>query len=727
MRSTPFTQLTHLRSKSAPLALAALALSVPWQGLRADPALQEVVVTAQKREESLQKTPISLVTLDAGTLETRGINDIRDLPSAAPNLQTVQQVNSASSVRLFIRGVGNFDDQITQDPSVAVYTDGVYVARSQGLAADVADIERIEVLRGPQGTLYGRNATGGAINFVTKAPQLGEWAGSETLTFGSYDEVRSKTLLNIPITDTAAARLSYVKADKDGFVRNEGTGASRFGDEDRQAWRVDLRWQPISQLDLRYTYDQSQFDDTSPYLVKSPLNGSASRPTKSNPLVRNFKPNDVSVQGHALTATYEIADNFSLKSISAYRMLDNFDYQDYLAGQNGAFTPLTTLDDLHQKQWSQEFQLLGNTDDNSLQYIAGLYYFHETGSGTVSTGVPVLGTTGVVDQNIANTAKALFGQATYTPEILDQRLHVTIGTRWSRDRREASIANSSISPVGLLTAGSTGAGDRSFSNFSPALTVAFDVNDDINVYAKYAEGYKSGGFNIRATTVARFDEGFDPEKLKSYELGAKTQWWENRVRLNAALFHADYDDIQLTAPSSATDPSKSDVLNAGKATLDGVELELTALPTDDLTVNVNYAYLDDRYDSIKDAFGRDITSNYVFLMAPHNTFTFNLDYAIAETPIGKLSANANYSWEADKFSTATTTINGKLYIQSYGLLNGRLTLAEIPGVGAGNLKVSLWGKNLEDKHYSVLQAPLFGGYRVFGDPRSVGVEIAYAF
>ena len=688
--------------------------------------LEQVVVTAEKREESLQNTPISLLAFDAVNLEKQGLTDLGELPRSVPNLQITPAPSNAASLRIFIRGVGNFDDQLTQDPSVAVYTDGVYMARSQGLASEVADLERIEVLRGPQGTLYGRNATGGAINFITKAPQLGVWGFSESITAGSYDERRSRTMVNAPLGDTVALRLTYAYGRKDGFVKNEGTGADTFGEKNRNALRADVRWVPNEQWDIRYTYDQSRIKDTALYFTSATIHGDEPRPTKSSPSVRNFEPSDITSRGHQLTANWKLADDLTFKSISAYRKLDNFDYQDYLTylASSGASASLVS-DDLHQEQWSQEFQLLGNAFDDKLEYIAGLYYFRETGDGFISSITPGFGFTQLRDFNIENTSNAIFGQATYTPTLLDRRLHLTLGLRESKDRRKADLSIQNITALSNTIAGPAD-GNKSFSNFSPSFTAAFDVTDTVNVYAKVARGYKSGGFNVRPSTLQHFDEGFGPEKLTSYELGAKSEWWERRLRLNAAIFHSDYDDIQVNAKSDITNPSAADIINAGKATIDGVEMELTALLTDDLTVNLNYAYLDARYRKIEDAFGTDVTSNYVFVNAPHNSYVANIDYTIATTAIGQLSANVGYSWRADAFTTVATTA-GKWKEESYGLLNARLTLAEIPVTNVGKVRASLWGKNLEDKKYSVIHAPGFNGYRAFGDPRSVGIDVVYEY
>lgn len=250
--------------------------------------LQEVVVTAQKREESLQDTPISIVALSSEALESRGIDGLSDLHADVPGLVISPHPNSGATVRIYIRGIGSANDQITYDPSVAMYVDGVYLARFQGLAAEVAELERVEILRGPQGILYGRNSTGGAINFITKAPQLGEFSFRQDLSAGNRDRLYARTRANIPMGETAAAELSFLRVRQDGFIRNAGTGVSRFGDQDRYAYRAALLWQPNDRFDLRYTFDRSDMEDTPVYLAVVPLYpAEASAPSASLPAVRD--------------------------------------------------------------------------------------------------------------------------------------------------------------------------------------------------------------------------------------------------------------------------------------------------------------------------------------------------------------------------------------------------------------------------------------------------------
>lgn len=247
----PFVQ--NIRSKLNFIACCA-ALTAP---LSVAAQLEEIVITAQKRPESLLESPLSLVVISEQELERSHFVDLADLATLAPNLQVLPHPNAASTLLLFIRGVGNSDEQVIQDPSVAVYLDGVYLSRSQGLASEFLDLERIEVLRGPQGTLYGRNATSGAVNLITKAPSFDASNFSQTLNTGSRALLRATTHLNVPVSDSVAVKVSYQNSQQNGFVRNVGTGAPRFGDEDRNAWRIDGLWQPSDDLRVRLIVDLS--------------------------------------------------------------------------------------------------------------------------------------------------------------------------------------------------------------------------------------------------------------------------------------------------------------------------------------------------------------------------------------------------------------------------------------------------------------------------------------
>ncbi|MGW8204712.1 TonB-dependent receptor (plasmid) [Sphingomonas bisphenolicum] len=715
----------HMTAVSVVALLASMAATPALAQDRAD-AIADIVVTAQKRAESLQDTPISIAAFSAKDLEAKGINGLTDLRANVPNLQLTPFPNNAATTQIFMRGVGLADDQITQDGGVAVYMDGVYVARSQGLAMEVADLERIEVLRGPQGTLYGRNATGGAINFITRKPDLRAFGFKGQVTLGNYDNRRFKAAVNIPVGQTIALRLSYVNQQQDGFIANPGTGVSRWGDKDRQAMRADLLWQPSDRFSLRYNYDRTEIGDTPTYVAFSPLHPrTIDRPKAGSPLVRDLLPNDITSQGHSLTGEWEASDDLTVRSITGYRKLDNFQNQDYLTGALGPFPLQKNSSRARQDQWSQEWQLVGDALDGTLQYVAGFYYFSESGDNFSNSYSPPTLTRSFTTATIDNRSYALFGQATFTPQALDRRLHLTVGLRQSWDKREATLARQTQVNGGPITiVPGAGDGSRHFKDFSPSFVVAYDASDDVNLYVKAVKGYKSGGYNVRASSIDRFDEGFGPETLWSYEAGVKSEWLDKRLRFNAAGFISKYSDIQVNVQSDPTNIRLTDVLNAGSATVKGVEMDLTLAPARDLRLSVNYGYLLARYKEIIDATGANIAANYRFTNAPRHSIALDLTYDLPRLPLGHLSANFNYTAQSDKYTNATVT-SGRYIIGDYGLLNGRLTLTDIPGVKG--VRASLWGRNLTDKNYYVMQFNVGRPGALFGEPRTYGVDLSVEF
>jgi iron complex outermembrane receptor protein len=686
-----------------------------------DGGLEEIVVTAQRKSESLQDTPISIVAFSSTSLENKGITGLSDLQTQVPNLQLTPFPNNATSPRVYIRGIGNNSDHHTQDPSVAVYVDGVYMARSQGLATEVADLERIEVLRGPQGSLYGRNATGGAINFITSAPELGEWGFKQNLTIGNLNHFKSRTMLNVPVGDKLAAQFSYMRSKRDGITENLGTGVKRFGDQDRTAYRAALRWQPTDNLDLRYTYDRTEIDDTPAHAASVEFYPvQTSRPKQGSPLVRNLRANDIISQGHAFTATLDLSDNAQLKSITAYRKLSSFTNQNFLPGVFGNFAAAELSFDQHQNQFSQELQLVGQAGDR-LDYAVGLYYFTEQSDGfdtSFQLGFRQ------IDRWISakNKAYAAYAQATYAPPIADDRLHLTVGARWSRDERKATYERDVYQSGSLATSTPETVGERNFNDFSPSATIAFDFTKDVNSYFRVATGYKTGGYNIGASSPQRFSEGFAPENVISYEWGIKSDLLDRKLRINAALFHMDYKDIQVNVPD-AVQVSVLDVINAGKARIRGLELDMQMRPTQSLTFGFNYGYLDAKYREILNADGGDITNDFVYITAPKHVVSTSGEFRFPRTSIGEFSVIVDYNFQ-DKHYVQP---NDRRYITGdYGLLNARLNLAEIP-VPVGDLRLSLWGKNLTGKDYYISHGNLFAPGALFGEPRTYGIDLNFAF
>lgn len=730
-----------------PQAIAATAQNQQ----RAD-NIQEVIVTAEKRAENQQEIPISLAAFGEQKLEQLGIANIGDIGSKVPNFRTTAFPYSPSTIRLFMRGVGSNETQITQDPSVGVYVNGIYIARSAGLSMDLADLERVEVLRGPQGTLYGRNATGGAVNLITAKP-TGEFSFKQDVSVGGRDYWRSKTQVNLPAVANVSTKIAYLQSSIDGMVDNLGEGKD-FGEDDKKGLLLALRWTPTEAVTVDYTFDRAWLDYSSNYYQATagteattgdgygslaPILPSMGGPSGvvvplerhrvgSARLKDEFQGGHSDIEGHSLVAEWDLG-GVALKSFTGYRELHESNYQDFSANPTFAFFQNDPVD-VDQHQFSQEFQAVGDAFDKHLRYVGGVYYFRESGSefeidraDVMFTPAPVFGDRLIITERkttATNSAAAIYGQGTYT---VTDKLDLTVGARYTRDKREAEKDDIFFPEVA--------SDSQTYSQFNPGAIAEYALDEDINLYAKVVTGYKSGGYNLRASSVEDFERGFGKEKLTSYELGTKTQWLDHRVQLNVAVFRSDYDDIQVDIPL-LNNPSLTNTFNAGEAEIDGAELELTVVPLEGLVLNATYGYLNADFTKVIDPqTNTDITDIYVLPSAPENTYALDVEYTLPRLAFGVITASANYSWQDDLYTQGNAVVARGATIDSYGLLGARITLSEIP-VGPSTLKASLWGRNLENKEWVIDSIGSFRGFvadrlAAYGEPRTLGVDLSVEF
>ena len=690
--------------------------------------LEEIVVTAQKRPEPMLEAPLSLVVINEQELQQSHYVDLADLANLAPNLQVLPHPNAASTLLLFMRGVGNSDEQIIQDPSVAVYLDGVYLSRSQGLASEFLDLERVEVLRGPQGTLYGRNATSGAVNLITKAPSFEASNFSQTLDAGSRGLLRATTHVNTPVTDTVAVKFSYQNSQQEGFVDNAGTGAQRFGDEDRSAWRIDGLWRPSEAFTARLIADKEEASDTPAYVgAIGLLPKRLDAPNAGSAWVSDLQTNDVSSEGITAILDWQLSSEWSLKSITSKRELSDFQYQDLHSGVRGPIAVLVTEAEGTQEQFSQELNLSYSNADESLKAILGAYWFEEDATRNARNTVPGAKVRKLVfGRKINNKAKALYGQLSWRPDWQDQSLELTLGVRASEDERYVLLdrAQQSLPDGPLMFAPISNIGQRDFDNVSPSFMARYQLSDLVYVYAKHVAGYKSGGFNARASTAARFSEGFDDETLVSRELGIKAELFDRRLRVAATVFQSDYDDIQMNVQSDPNNIVVADVLNAGKASIDGFELDVDALIGEQSEITLRYGWLDASYDVIRDAGGQNVAGNYRFMGAPEHSALLTWSGVVGASPESGLEYSISYSWR-DQFFGSNTTDAGVYKVPAYGLVSG--DLSRRLDFDWGTLDISLWSTNLLDIafyrwHYNAgAGGPIPSG--VWGEPRTIGLKL----
>lgn len=686
-------------------------------------ALEEVVVTAQKREQLLQDTPIAISVLSGEQLSQLGVSSLDGLSSGVvPSLRISPSGNTPSSLAIAIRGDGAFDvAQPTRQGSVAIYDNGIYLGHAQGLSMELADLQRIEVLQGPQGTLYGRNSTSGAINLISHKP-TGEFGIKQLLSTGKYDEFRSITRINLPATADVSTKLDYMHSQRDGWVENS-QGQSDFNEYKKQGGKLSVDWQASDTVNLYYTYDQSNIENTHVYYqlydgalppTTSPAISIEKDRQTSTRFALALEPTDVDLRGHSLTATWELTEHLTIKSLSSYRQLDENGFSNY-GGTLGSLG-LIIDEDIEQEQLSQEFQIIGSYDQ--LHWVAGLFYFKEASDfdlrflislDTNGNLIPPVGG-GPITMVSEAESYAAFGQGTL--ELSDQ-FSLTVGARYTKD--DSSAVRAGFEPPAI---------DSDHADGSVAL--AYNWTEDVSTYVRLATAYKAGGYNIRSLQFLPYDE----EATLSSELGFKSQWLDRRVRINAALFNSTVKDKQF----DFNDPGNiliTETLNAEKdVDISGFEMNTTALIGEGLEVGFNYTYLDgdmprQPYPS-SDPLYAGAEQLFEMVQTPRHAGALTIDYTMQPLSFGTLTTHLDIA-STGRYAHSTTPTSSQ---DGYTLINARLTLEQIDSavMGKGNLKVSLWGRNITDEEYANIRFKLNAPdvtIQSFGTPRTVGIDVVY--
>lgn len=749
------TRRAGLLAATMPFACPALAQQVADDDTGAQ-ALQEVLVTAQRREQKLQDVPIAVTAFGAEQLQSRGITNIHELGSLAPNVQISTATANNTGAQISIRGGVQINPALFWDPTVGIYLDGVYIGKTLGSVFDLVDLERVEVLRGPQGTLYGRNTLAGAINLVTRSPS-GEMAGHADVQFGNYNLRLAELSLDLPKIGIASISLGARRETRDGATRTTaGSSVGELDSRDGTAARFALDLDFSAELRAAYRFDYSNVNQQplQSYLLRADLPVLA-------PYVSAERLGTVSidgpsfehsrVQGHALTLTWHLDDHNTFKSISSYRELKWDDALD-LDGSPVPVADTSRLSNYHSA--SQELQLVGGT--TRLNYVGGVYYFKDDGF-TNNPQTFFFGTFNFDSRyGFSTRAWSGYGQIDFNAT---ESLTLTTGVRYTREKkgieRQLGVNFAAGMPfITLIPAGTVA--EETFSATTPLLSVSYKLSSTMNAYAKYAEGFKSGGFNgefgdtglppdprglgspaVVAANVAETRTPFRPEKVKSYELGLKATLAQGRLQLNTAVFENKTRDLQLSI-FQATGAASSIIRNAGKATTRGFELDGTWLPADPVRLQLSYGYLDARYDEFLDR-GVNVADNRAFVHAPKNSLNALIDARIAQTSWGKLHLLMDYTW-TDRFYTypyqlaasgpqynPAAQLAGNTQIPATGILNLRLALQEIAFGGNALGEISIWSRNVTNEAKvanNIDFGPSFGNLTVgyFTEPRTYGLE-----
>jgi iron complex outermembrane receptor protein len=617
--------------------------------------LEEIIVTAQKREQNLQDIPIAVTAYSAAEMENAGIATIIDLEKSVPNTQMRASRGTNSTLTAFIRGIGQQDPLWGFEPGVGIYVDDVYIARPQAAVLDVFDVERIEVLRGPQGTLYGKNTIGGAVKYVTKSLE-GEAQAKIKVAIGEYGQQDIMISGQMPIIeDTLYIGAAINRLERDGYgtqYKDYDSATGTFGrteenyNKDVLSARFSIEYAPTDSFSLKFSADSTDDDSNNRCGSRFATNTVAgpngeffdALPNPYDSQCGMTEKSNVESEGFSLSASYDINENLSIKYIYADREGNTETFIDF----DG--TPLDSFEvPAFYKDDQQTHELQANYIGDGFSLVGGIYYYEGNAAGAFDALFGQFSTGVLTGSQFSN---AVFGDVdTESTSFyingdvnLTDRLTLTAGVRYTNDEKAASVNRqfviTSNSIVGTTTQGSgltfgNAANDtllairtdfnkneakNDWSETSPSLKLSFDVNDDTMVYAGWSKGFKSGGFDMRADAAVEPNavEGYDPETVDTYEIGIKTQLLDDRVRLNLTAFQSDFKDMQVTVQAPAPAPAffSSTVVNAGEAEIDGIEFEATGQVTESLSAKLVVGYLNAEFIEVNDAVFGNVAEAY---------------------------------------------------------------------------------------------------------------------
>ncbi len=784
------------------LMLAAAAGPAAAADADGEIALEGVIVTATKTETDLQKTPIAISVMGGEQMQARHAESLISLQDGSiPSLRVATFEARQSALTVGIRGIVPFDaNQTARDQGVGVYIDGVYLGRQQGLNAALFDVDRIEVLRGPQGTLFGRNTEGGAVSIVTKAP-TGVFGGRITAGAGNFGSYTGELHQDFQEFAHLSIKVDALIQHQDPTTKNPASGQAGWNQYHRTGARITGLYRPTdtfsAEISADYAKDEntpffSQLVNYNPYgkrvrTLAEVTAGPAAAPAGTiNPLAPLVKvhtsrqtvsdigtvqqPSVDETGGLSAVLKYKVSPDLELRSITAARGVGTNQWDNSGIEARNVFAPNAnfgrySLSDLYQRQFSQEFQAVGNFGE-TISYVAGAFYFKEhakesaatpftnqwNADGTAytirssyGTSKAAAGTAGweygtrfITRASRAEAiSTAVYGQGTYTPTSLPS-LHLTLGGRYTKDKRDGTLY-----VVNGKATNFTFNYDK--GRFDPLVNVAYDAAEGVSLYAKYSTGYRAGGANDRSSTF----QSFSAEDVKAYEVGAKMELLERRVRVNLAAFAMDRSNSQIdfdnvdTTPGSPTQGAHTEETrnSSGISKIRGFEADVTARVAEGLTVGFSYAYTDVKIPAAPFPFtgnavvplGTPFPVNVVY--TPPNAASAYVDY---ERPLGKLTfrghldanyADAQYAFQtefADVSPTGSVTRQVAVKTDSSFIVNASVALADI-NMGGATAALSLWSRNLLDESHiyriSAANRGTIGDYANFNPPRTVGVEL----
>ncbi|MBM0103409.1 TonB-dependent receptor [Steroidobacter sp. S1-65] len=737
----------------APSSWGATQSSQASAGANADSGqIEEVLVSARRRgEERLQDVPIAVSVLSEETLRKAGVTELSEVASRTPSFTFGQQIGNQQEI--VIRGIGTL--RLTgsaAEPSVGLFIDEVYVGRRGTATPPLFDLERVEVVRGPQGTLYGKNVVGGAVNLLTARPS-NETSARVAVSYGQFDAFGGRDLwegsgyLTGGLSDTVAGRLAVYYRKHDGYSQNTLLNEA-LDDQDNYALRGSLLFQPSEALDIQVVADFSHNESNgqSRRAVDDPSLPGVGAVVGSGLLSDNVRESDApwtqwedhDVAGLTARIDYRLGGGHTLTYLSAVRHGD-FSGRYSLVGTQSP-PSLTDAANAQREKYTgitQDLRLSSSGDGSALSWVAGLYFLREdtdvVDNSIATTFLSVLGPGSVgdildgefiYDQENITKSSAIYGELTWT---MSEALSLTVGGRYTYDdknyRNRSECLDFGAQPDFVFCVAPLGAEvwnvrtSKSWSEFTPRASLDWRAADNALIYVSAARGFKGGGWQGKPGTAAAALFPYDPEIAWTYEMGAKTDWADGRVRANLAVFHTSFDDLQVEQLDDAGLTLIID--NAASARINGVELELSLRPLPRLQLWLSGSYLDSEYRDFTDSAGIDLSGNRL-ARTPEFRFTGGADYTVPLNDALSLGARVEYQWQDEMPWLVENTV----FEDSFGLLDARLALQSHDA----QWEVALFGRNLTDELYRVDAIPFLGDvFSRFGAPRSYGVQFTKTF
>ncbi len=754
MKNTEFKEVsvTHGVARKALYAslLAAMTASGGALAQSSASSIEEVVVTAQHREQNLQDVPISISAFNQGDIQKNMFRDVTDFVGRTPNASFVS--NGARSRReISMRGVTNFvnSNQARRTSTFGFFIDGFNLSSSSS-NPPVMDIERIEILRGPQSTYFGANALGGGISVTSNAPNTDEFGGSVMVDYGRFDTLDLEGTLNIPIIkDVLAARVNYKDFSSDGNIENiNPTGGGN--DTDYTYIKASVLWTPTERLAITFNYSDSDEEvgmrEGVPSGVFSTFAGGtlfADFPDRDGDGLADPDPDGVgfypdnddkvnfnSPQEVGTEFEYYIArvdydlDHMSFTSITGYIESDFFLRGDIDGGSGDYFNEFRTIP---RESFTQEFRLQ-SAGNQKFNWNVGVYYNDDEGSIDNKTFVGAAQPFGLPDGFLIDSEEssetsegiAIFGQIDYA---ITEALVVSLGGRYSEETIKTDIAGFGGAFEQTLSE------EETFDDFSPRIAVNYDITEDATIYASVAKGFKSGGVQLSPLPGS---ESYDPEELWNYELGYKAELFNRTLRVNAAIFYMDWTDMQTAFQQAGLDANGDFIIfggidNADSATSQGIELSITSAPIDGLVMNLNIGYLDATYDEFTGFIDGEnrVLDGKTIPNSPKWTVSADAEYDFALT--GSLDAfvRGEYMYRDEITSTTAALIQSGFpwEVPSYDVFNLRA------GVRHENYTVAFYVENLFDEEYytNAYQKAFMSGLHIEPGVQRYGLRARYNF